>query len=399
VAARRSIFILVVDSKNHETFESFLNNLLCDYPCLSVENAKNWDWWGKIGFMKNSKTRLYAIFFLSIMMLFGFEACDPSLPLETGAPEVTLTTTPFERVTEIVPTSTPIQTETTIVLLSSPDADAFALSQVQKSLEVLADESGFVLFTEEGLSIELMSNVPVVVAVGESIDINNLANRYPEVSFVAVDNNSAAPSVNLNVIGDPIVDQQRRSFMAGYLAALLSDDYKVAALAPVEGSSTETVLESFVVGVRFFCGICQPKYPPFQSFPQWETIPLGSSADTYQPILENYKNIGVEVIYAHGDLVSSEILTAITDLDIMMVGDQRPLTTSNNYVGTVLSDPRPALENLWQDLMNGNDGFQTPASIALVDRNFNLLSEGRYQLFMEMADNLQVGLVSPEAVP
>jgi hypothetical protein len=34
-----------------------------------------------------------------------------------------------------------------------------------------------------------------------------------------------------------------------------------------------------------------------------------------------------------------------------------------------------------------------------VDRNPDLISDGRYQFFLEMADDLQAGLIYPEAVP
>jgi hypothetical protein len=283
--------------------------------------------------------------------------------------------------------------------MTSPNAYPFILAEVRETLEILAADSGFNLAIQEGSSVELISNAPVVVTLGGDIDVNNLAASYPEVSFVAIDNFDAAPSTNLSVIGDPLIDQQRRAFMAGYLAALLSDDYKVAALTPSDADLTETVVESFVVGVRFFCGICQTKYPPYQSFPQWETLPVNGSEETFQPVLDSFSNIGVEIFYVNGNLLSPQLLTAIAESGILVIGDQYPGTIRNNYAGTILSDPTPILEAIWADILDGNSGQQIAGSIVLVDRNPDLVSDGRYQLFLEMVDDLQEGLIYPEAVP
>ena len=361
--------------------------------------CENNDSWGKITAMKNYRYRIFPILIISVILLSGLAACNTVTQTETGVPEASLTTSPAESATEAPSDLTPTLTEPTVLLLTSSETDPFIHSQIQESLEVLAEGSGLKLEIQEGSAIEVPTNVLVVVALGDDIDVNNLAINYPEVSFVAVENGSAAPSDNVSVIGDPTIDQQRRAFMAGYLAALISDDYKVAALAPTEVSTTEIVLESFVVGTRFFCGICQTKYPPYQRYPQWETLPADGLADTYQPVLDNFENNGIEVFYVHGDLVSPPILASIAEKGITVIGDQRPEITRINYAGTILSDPAPALESIWDDILNGENGTQKAASILLVDRNPDLVSEGRYQLFLEMVDDLQAGLIYPEAVP
>lgn len=349
--------------------------------------------------MKNYRYRVFTVFYISIILLLGLAACVPSPTTETAVPVVSSTASPVESETESPPTLTPAETGTKVILLISPDADPFIVSQIQESLEDLIADSEFSLEIQEGSSLDMLTNAPVVIALGGNIDVNNLAASYPEVSFVAIENAGAAPSTNVNVIGDPVNDQRRRAFMAGYLAALISEDYKVAALAPSDASMTDAVLESFVIGMRFFCGICQTKYPPYQRYPQWETLPADSSAETYQPILDNFENNGIEILYVHGDLISPPILTAIADRGTLVIGDRHPDTIRNNYAGTILSDPATILESIWQDILDGDNGHQIPASVVLVDRNPELVSDGRYQLFLEMADNLQADLVYPEPVP
>lgn len=349
--------------------------------------------------MKNYKYRIFPVLFISLILLLCLAACNPSLSTETVVPQVSQAVSLEESVTETPTTSVPTETEAAVLLMTGSDVDLLLVSQIRESLEVLTADSGLRLLIQDGSSVDMMANATVVVSLGEDIDINNLAASYPEVSFVAIENGGAVPSTNLSVIGDPPIDQQRRAFMAGYLAALLSDDYKVAALAPSDVDLSEEVLESFMVGVRFFCGICQTKYPPYQAFPQWETLAAAGSAETFQPVLDRFSNIGVEIFYVHGDLLSPQLLAAIADTGILVIGDRHPDTLRNNYAGTVLSDPAPLLEAIWDDILEGNSGQKIPGSIVLVDRNPDLISDGRYQLFLEIADDLQAGLIYPEAVP
>lgn len=349
--------------------------------------------------MKNNRYRVPVFFVISMAVVFLLAACNQQLPTETEIPDLILTASPTEKATEFIPSLTPSPRVETVILITTQEVDTFTVSQIQESLERLIADSEYELVIKQDLSGILTDDVHVVVVVGEAVDVNGLALDYPDVSFVAVDNAGAIPAENVSVIGIPDTDQRQRAFMAGYLAALISDDYKVAALVPAEVEITEPALESFVVGVRFFCGICQPKYPPYQSFPQWETISVDYSPELLQQILDNFVNIGVEVLFLHGDLVSPTILTAIGEKGIRVVSDQSAGTTVNNYAGTVLSNPAPVLESMWEDILEGNNGIYKAAAVELVDRNSGLVTDGRYQLFLEMAADLQAGLVYPEAVP
>ncbi|MDF1520705.1 MAG: hypothetical protein RQ728_07600 [Brevefilum sp.] len=349
--------------------------------------------------MKNIKLRNWLIIIASIALVFIFSACEPSSAVETIDPGETNTETPPKVETEIPPTLTPTQDVQKVILISDQGGDELTLSQVQTALETLTAEAGYALEIMGQASLEAMTGVLMVVSIGEDVDVNNFAQRYPEVPFVAVDNANAVPASNVHVIGDPIVDQQNRAFMAGYMAALLSEDYKAAALVPSETDATEIVLESFVIGARFFCGLCQPKYPPYQSFPQWQTLPVENIEEKYQSIIDNFGNSGVEVLFVQGDLAASPVMNAASDYGMVVLSDQSPEMRLNNYAGTIINDPGQALMGLWSEILNGREGTRVPALIILADRDPDLVSEGRYSMFLEMAENLQNGLVSAEAVP
>ena len=343
---------------------------------------------------------IIAVFFV-ILTLLGLTACSPETPDPvTPLPEETEAATQSVEETVSSPSPTPTPELPVVLLVVGETAEAWSVDRLQAILGELVTDSSLGLVLQEGLTgASLPQNARVVVGVNLEVDPVGLAASNPGTSFVFVDQVGAVPGTNLSVIGDPTIDQQRQSFMAGYLAALVSSDYKVAGLIPSDHSLTAVMTDAFVVGVEFFCGVCNPLYPPYQNFPQWELLPIESAADGFQPVVDTLAINGVEVLYLQGHLTSPELLTYLADKSIKVVSDEAPDTLRNNWVGTVVTDPGPALIEIWPDLLAGSGGAQIPSAIALMDTDAGLISEGRLRLFEEMADELEAGLVSPETTP
>jgi len=338
--------------------------------------------------------------FLSVLLIAGLIACKPGETIATDVIDETTTVPEFTQDATDTPTTTPLLEVPAVLLIVSDGADPYVAAQVQMALETLAPESELSLVVAESLAEELITpNIRVVVGVGEGVDLTQTAAIHPETVFVAIDQSGGSPTENLSVIGDSSIGLQRQTFMAGYLAALMTSDFKAAVLAPSDSEDTDTIINTFVIGARFFCGNCQPKYPPYNAFPQWELIASGDAVDGYQPAIDSLIAKGVEVIYVHHSVASRELLTALEDAGVKVISDQSPDFPRSNWVGTVTLDPAVALTALWPDLLSGSAGVQIPGAVVLMDRDLGLVSEGRYRLFAEMVADLQSGLVSTEFVP
>jgi len=346
----------------------------------------------KFKHLKLSHLIFWAILILSVA------SCTPNSDVPTESPAETQGAVDFTETAPATPTETAVDLAPIVIMVASPDADPIGIAQTESALLSLTQDSELTVETRENLNLGMLtSNVKIVVGVGPGLDLNSLAVDAPQTAFVAIDDPDAVPANNVSVIGDPVVDQQRQAFMAGYLAALVSADYKIAAIVPSETDITNQIVDAFVIGARFFCGICQPKYPPYNTFPQWETISADNAVNGFMPVVDPLIANGVEILYVHGTLASPELLTYLAESDVKVIGDQLPELERNNWVGTIANDPGLPLVELWPELLNGTGGKQLPASITLMDTAAGLISEGRYRLFEEMAADLEAGLVSPAA--
>ena len=328
---------------------------------------------------------------LGLIILFGFSACRPAGTPTPDAPVIE-TQTEAPVVTE-APTATAALPS--VIFTMSPEANPGMVALTQSAVDTLAADSGLQVLVYDNLTPELIhAGVRVVVGVG--VDLTGLAAGNPSVQFVEIARPGAIAGGNLSVIGDPVMDEQRRAFMGGYLTALVSTDYKVAGLLASDVSTTTEEVNAYVIGARFFCGLCNPKYPPYNSFPQWDTLPAGGA---YQTAAQQFIDLGVEVVYIGESLATPELTGYFSDMGLKIVSAVGPDMPRDNWVGTVTLDPAPALMAMWPDLLAGTGGQASPMSVGLADTEAGLISDGRQRLFDEMLVELEAGYALPEFTP
>ena len=347
--------------------------------------------------MRKSLRLKYFSIIIALFVLAGLGACRPdgtNIPLTPGTVG---SETPTE-VPEVTEAPTPMAAVPAVILTISPEADPAIVALIQSAVETLAAGSELQVLVYESLTPDLI-HAGVRIVVGVELDLSGFAAGNPAVQFVEINRPGSVAGENLSVIGDPVLDEQRRAFMAGYLTALVSSDYKVAGLLASDVSTTTEEVNAYVIGARFFCGLCNPKYPPYNSFPQWDTLPPGSAAGAFQPMAESFVNLGVEVVYISETLASPELTGYFSDLGLKVVAGKGPDRPRDNWVATVILDPAPALTDLWPDLLAGTGGQSLPMSVGLVDTEAGLISEGRQRLFDEMLVEIEAGNALPEFTP
>jgi len=328
---------------------------------------------------------------------FGLAACTPESPVGEPPPVSPETETASPTATDLPVASPTPEAAPTVLLVLGAGADPYDSSQTQRLLEALTADAALDLVVLNALTPELITpEVEVVIGVGTNLEINYLALSAPNVSFAVIGDPSATVADNVSVVGDPLDEIRQKAFLAGYISAVISTDNKVVAFVNAESETRELVTESYELGARFYCGICQPVYPPYNPFPQWEALSPESINDGFRPIVNNYFNNSVEIVFVQGEAASPALLAYFEELGMKVIGDQSPDVLRSNWVATVMTDPSPALERLWPDLLSGAVGAQIPSELVLVDTDMGLISEGRYRMIEGLIAELQTGMVSVE---
>jgi len=327
------------------------------------------------------------ILFVLITMILG--ACGSSEPAATSTPVPT--ETPI-----IPPTLTATATIPLAILALPANLDAETSNLYQKTVYDLTQASGFRFQVRNSLTPADMTEpgLKIVIALPPNPGIAALAASAPQVQFLAINIPSLTAGGNLSVLGDN-TQSDIAAFLAGYTAALITDDYRIGMLIPKDNPDALRGLNAYANGMKFYCGICRPYFYLPWTFPQYIEIPADEKEENY----DAYADILIlqfkaRAIFLHPGIAISDLVTYIGTTGVYMIGTITPEQRPAGWVMTIQPDVIKAIQNAWPQLVSGQGGVTIQSPLGLSDVDPSLLSPGKLRLVQQTLDDLQKGLIS-----
>jgi hypothetical protein len=264
------------------------------------------------------------------------------------------------------------------------------VSRLGESLADLAASSHLNLQTAAALTPEQLSSRPrIVISVGDNSLYTADPASYPQSQFVAVGVSGLKPGPNLSLIGPDGLIPDELGFLAGYLAALITPDYRVGVVSPDDSPSHSAASLAFLNGATYYCGLCRPSVPPFKSYPA-ELQPVPDAASLQAD--------GFRTVYVVG--ADTATLVRLAELGIDLIGEvAAPESAKARWLGTVIADPDPALKEIWPGLLEGQGGRSLPLQPTLVDLRPGAVSLGRMRLLQYTSAALADGQIDTAVDP
>ena len=325
---------------------------------------------------------------LFIVLAAVLSACGGNQPAGTA--------TPLPTETSIVP-PTPTATPTTplAILVVPADLDPEASNLYQSTVYDLAQASGLRFQVRNHLTTtDLEPGLQVVIALPPDPGIAGLAAAAPQVQFLAINIPEVTAGGNISVLGNN-VQPDVAGFLAGYTAAMITDDFRIGMLMPRDNADSLTALNAFSAGMKYFCGTCRPVLFYSWTYPQY--IEIGAEEDpgnynAYADILILQRDVGT--IYLDPGIVTPELINYIGTTGVYMIGTVSPEQRPAGWVMTIQPDVIQAIENAWPALVSGQGGITVQSPLGLADVDPSLLSTGKQRLVEQVLSDLQAGLIS-----
>ncbi len=328
----------------------------------------------------------FSILFVVIVVLLSACGGNPSAGTSTPAP----TDTPV-----IPPTLTATPPTPLAILVLPADLDPEISNLYQKTVYDLTQASGFRFQVRNSLtSVDLEPGLKVVIALPPDPGIAALAAAAPQVQFLAINIPGITAGGNISVLGDNS-QSDVAGFLAGYTAALITDDYRIGMLLPKDNADAVRALNAFFTGMKFNCGVCRQMFYYAWTYPQYLEISAEedpANYDAYADILMlQYK---VETIYLHPAIATPDLMTYIGTTGVSMIGTVSPEQRPAGWVMTIKPDVIQAIQNAWPGLISGQGGIVVQSPLGLADVDPNLLSPGKQRDVEKVLSDLQAGLIS-----
>lgn len=345
--------------------------------------------------------RLLSCNLVALGFILGSLACKSEVVVQlTSTPEPGVTTTALPTATD---TSVPSPTAQPMaaILIAPPGSDLALAEALKTRLGELASEDGIRFETRDQLAeSDLGAGVRLVVVLPPDPGVLNLAQANPETQFLALGILDLGASQNLSVIGSAGDRPDQQGFLAGYLAAVITEDWRVGVVSSADAPAGLAARRGFENGVIFYCGLCRPAYPPFFQYPVSVDLPGGASQEEQKAAADALIASAVQTVYVYPGAGGQALLDELAQAGINIIGGATPPAgVKERWVATVSIDLLAALDQIWPDLVSGEGGINLDVPLYLADQNEALFSPGRQRLVEKMLADLLAGYIDTGVDP
>lgn len=328
-----------------------------------------------------AKIVLFIILIASILSACSLGAQDSPTP----APSIT--PTPFSTLTP-----TPVVPLTILVMPANLDktvSDAY-----QKTVYNLAQQAGMRFQVRNSLApADIEPGLKIVIALPPDPGIEALAKAAPQVQFLAINIPGVQAGGNVSVLS-PSSQADISAFIAGYTAAMISDEYRIGMILPKDDANAIRAFYAFANGMAYYCGLCKTFYVYPVASPAHIEIPSSESKKNYLGYANVLINQKIYTLFVYPDLADPNFMNQIGTTGVQVIGTSLPSPRPGGWVMTISPDETKAIENAWPSLIAGKGGINVQSPIGIADVDPALLSPGRQRLVQQVVDDLAAGRLS-----
>lgn len=331
-------------------------------------------------------------------------ACGTSTPegFSTSPPIATTELeTPTNPPPEIeTPSPTPILTQSLVVFVSPLDANPVASEQIASTLSDLAAAEGLDFEQRQTFTLDdLSAEIRILAAFGQDLGLREMAQSAPAIQFLGISIPGLEPTTNVTVIDNQKIADGEVGFLAGYLAAVVSPEWRMGTISISDTPEGQNQRQGFLNGAVFFCGLCRQIYPPFLNYPLYGEAPAASTPQEWLAVADILIDSAVDTVFLAGGAGDEALLNYLAEMEINLIGTGAPPTgLDDKWIGTIGGDFQSAIRAAWPDLITDHGGATHSVQLTISNINPNLFSPGRQRLVDNMIAEMGAGFIDTGVV-
>jgi hypothetical protein len=336
------------------------------------------------------------VLILGSMFLFACNSQTPETTVDIP-PSATseLTATAVQTPTPEDQPPTPILTQSLVVLVAPPETETTLTEQLSSTLSELAAAEGLnfeqrTSFSKDDLSPE----IKILVATYPDPGLDDLAQSAPAIQFLGILIPGLEPASNLTVINNQAIRPDYIGFLAGYLAAVVTPEWRVGTISTSDSTEGTDHRQGFLNGAVFFCGLCRQIYPPFFNYPLYSEAPISSSPQEWVAVADTLIESAVETVYIAPGVGDETLLEYLAAAEINLIGTTPPPSgLLEHWIATITGDVQSAVHAAWPGLIDDQGGATHAAPLTITNINPELFSPGRQHLVEKLISELSTGFI------
>jgi len=306
---------------------------------------------------------------------------------------------------ESEPTSTQLIVEPTETVEVEPP-------QESKNLYILLQESQYYLDPGKlDLISSIASELGYEVITSEELPENS--NSQSTILIFSQDNQilnhiSGIAKERLIIVGEELLDETNENslfiqsskaeqiFIAGYLAALITDDWRVGGLLPDVQYKNTAASTVFKNGVLYLCGRCIPVYGPIVNFPVTALLSMPEDTERTMQAFGEISSNRLNSVFIPEAYLYDDLVILLRQNEVTIFSDTNLESDNNDWVDySVTNNISEIIIEILAEDSNQAEINETIHVEYSVQSNSKEIPLGRANFLQEMIDSLQSGLISP----
>jgi hypothetical protein len=335
--------------------------------------------------------------YLTLLIIFFLAGCTSPAADGNSQTEAAVSATPE-------PTSTPEPTPTSAspvgVFLTPAGSNPDLVEELNPLISSRMRDQGLrfqVLptLTEADFDTERYA---IVVVVPPYPELTSLAEASPDTKYLAVGFNDLEPTGNISVLGSGGGEYDVQGFIAGYIAAMITDDWRVGVLSLEDNPNALAARDGFRAGVKYYCGLCNPKYAPTginYVYPKYIDLPVDATDAQVSANIDFMVDRVVNTFYIVPGVGSPQVYRSLVAYQKNIIGSGTDFQEEYRefWVVSLGYDLVTYLEDFWPRFLEAESGIADTPPLLLMDINPSLLSEGKVKLVEGLIQDVSSGLM------
>jgi hypothetical protein len=340
--------------------------------------------------MRRTSIHLLAML-MCCLCLFFISACQS----ENTTPDSRILKPSAMPLPSTIPSPTSTMPAPKMLLIASQDIAHDAYSAIYSQMEAMSKKQGWILEQHQQLDPSLLSDeTQLVVLMSPEASLAELASTHPDIHFVTIGLPAIQPGHNVTVIGPDGYRADQLAFAAGYLSAVITKDYRIGALIQEESGLGDQLMQPFVNGVIYYCGLCQSAYPPFYDYPITIRIEPGASEADWMNATQQLLAYEVETVFIYANDLYQAVSDQFHEQSVKLIGSHFPsIGIEGQWAATLRFAPEIVLGENWDEIVSGEGRNPLTIPIMLDNVNRGLVSQGRELWVQPILDDLVNGYI------
>jgi hypothetical protein len=352
-----------------------------------------------------TKSNRYWIFFVFSGLSLLLSGCGQATI--TAAPPAPTAEQTLEATPAAVPTSTltptPPPPQERIIFYPAGGADEGLAARIEPILTEASIQAGLTLETRNTLLPDMIDEgVKLVAVTGGGAVLLDLVQAAPGVPFLVIGSSGLSAGENLSLFELQGESPDYISFMAGYIAAIVTPDWRVGMIGVEDEEEGARLRQGFTNGSIFFCGLCRQVYPHFTTqkaayirYPLYRGIRAGAGAAEWLEAADYLISRGTTTIYLAAEPADPTLLDYLAESGVkVLAGFAPPAGNSSNWIATLRSRLDESLGAAISAILEGDEQQAPPTPIVFEHINQENFSLGRQRLAEKTREDLLLGFIS-----